>query len=77
MNSKGYTMEKLKPIKRKAGELDNRPPEARKFIEELDEAVNEVIRKSNAGDVLIFDTIEEAHQWMFKNPNTDKVIGVG
>ena len=70
-------MEKLKPIRRKAGELDNLTPEARKFIRELDKATNEVIRKCNAGDVLIFDTIEEAHQWMFKNPNTDKVIGVG
>lgn len=77
MNSKGYTMKNIQPIKRKAGELDNLTPEARKFIEELDEAVNEVIRKSDAGDVLIFDTIEEAHQWLFKNPNTDKVIGVG
>lgn len=70
-------MKNIQPIKRKAGELDNLSPEARKFIEELDEAVNEVIRKSNAGDVILFNSIEEAHQWMFKNPNTDKVIGVG
>lgn len=73
----GYAMEKLKPIRRKAGELDNLSPEARKFIRELDKGVNEVIRKSNAGDVLLFNTIEEMHEWILANPNSDKVVGVG
>lgn len=69
-------MEKLKPIRRKAGELDNLTPEARKFIRELDKATNKVIRKSNAGKTITFKTIEEAHQWMFKNPNTDLIVCV-
>ena len=69
-------MEKMKPIKRKAGELDHLTPAARKFIKELDKGVNEVIRKSNAGQVKVFKTIEEAHQWMFKNPNTDLIVCV-
>lgn len=69
-------MEKMKPIRRKAGELDNLTPAARKFIRELDKGVNEVIRKSNAGQVKVFKTIEEAHQWIFENPDTDLVVCV-
>lgn len=67
---------KLKPIRRKAGELDNLSPEARKFIRELDKATNEVIRKSNAGQEIVFKTLEEAHQWIFENPDTDLIVCV-